>query len=100
MGAAAAAVDDGTGFFGIGGTSALELRPECQPVSAPFRGLVTPFVPLKIFPFLVRTSRLPMRSSEDKTEEEEVEEVKEVEQTAANAGDDNVLIEETNEVRS
>lgn len=41
-----------------------------------------------------------MRSSEDKTEEEEVEEVKEVEQTAANAGDDNVLIEETNEVRS
>ena len=56
----------------------------------PLGGLATPLVPLKILPFLVRGSRLPMRSSEEKIveEEEEVEvEEREVEETAAGVDD-------------
>ena len=74
----------GGGVSGIGGTSALERRPECHPVSVDLGGLETPLVPLKIFPFFVRGSRLPMRRSEEKMDEEveveeEEEEVEEVE---------------------
>lgn len=89
----AAAVAASAGFLGgIGGTSALERRPECHPVSVPLGGLATPLVPLKILPFFVRGSRLPMRRSEEKTEEEV-----EVEEAKAAAG---VLIEEIKELKS
>jgi hypothetical protein len=88
----AAAVAASAGFLGgIGGTSALERRPECHPVSVPLGGLATPLVPLKILPFFVRGSRLPMRSEEKTEEEVEVEEAK------AAAG---VLIEEIKELKS
>jgi len=89
----AAAVAASSGFLGgIGGTSALERRPECHPVSVPLGGLATPLVPLKILPFFVRGSRLPMRRSEEKTEEEV-----EVEEAKAAAG---VLIEEIKQLKS
>lgn len=53
---------------------------------------------MKILPLFVRASRLPMRRSEEKMEEEVKEEVELT--VAAIAGGDGVLIEETNELRS
>ena len=94
------------GGGGIGGTSALDRRPECHPVSAPLAGLETPLVPLKILPFLVRGSRLPMSRSEEKMEEEEeaveveVEEDETAAATTAGGENDDTLIEEARELKS